>query len=81
MLVPSNVGDRVARGQRVTQVRQALVLGRLKAIAFKPFELDANAVVVAIAAASVVRWASVPCPIVATDELPHLASALNQKVR
>ena len=70
MLVPSDVHDGVVLHERAAQGDQPGVLGWLKRLPLKPFEFNANAVVIAVAAATVVRLPGMPGPIVATDKLP-----------
>lgn len=52
-----------------------------KAVTFQAFELDAHRVVVAVAAAPVMRLARVPCPVVGADKLPKGAIAPDIKMR
>jgi hypothetical protein len=60
---------------------QLIVLRGFKFIAFQAFQLNANGIVVAVAAAPVARDARMPSTLLATDKLPNFASALDEEVR
>ena len=59
---------------------QAPVLGVFKVLALKSFKFNPDGVVVAVSTPSVERFACVPCPLVAADELQHRAVSANKKV-
>ena len=52
--MPGNVDDRVLLGHGGQQAQQGFVLRVFKTVAFQAFEFDADGVVIAIVAASVV---------------------------
>ena len=54
VLMPGNVDDRVLLGNGGQQAQQGFVLRVFKTVAFQAFEFDADGVVIAIVAASVV---------------------------
>lgn len=78
--MPCNMRDRVALDQCWAQRCERVVLRRLKAVTLKAFEFDANRVVVAIAAAPIVRCSSMPGPVVTADKLPEVPVALDVEV-
>ena len=70
MLVPGDMRHRVGLKERCAQAGQCFVLRRFKRALFKPFKLDANRVVIAMAAPPVGRLAGMPGTLFAADELP-----------
>lgn len=81
MFVPHNVLNGVLLGQLVAERGQGLVLRGLEGVALQPFQLYAYGIVVAVGAALPFGAAGMPGPVVARDELNHLAGAANEKVR
>src|ERR1019366_8136402 len=81
VLVPGDRRDRIALGQTADHCTEALVLGRIEALAFEAFELDADRIVVAVAAAAPVRSAGMPGPLVARDELEQRTVATHEGMR
>ena len=81
MLVPCNVRDGVGLKKRGAKPGQCFVLGCLKEASFKPFQFNADRVVIAIAAPAVAGFPCVPCPVIATHKLPQRASAGNKEMR
>lgn len=79
--MPSDVPNGVALGQGVAKLGEAVVLCIFKKLAIQAFQLNANAVVIAVGTASVSRSACVPSALVATDKLPEFARSLNEKMR
>src|SRR5262245_12276380 len=80
MLVADHRFDGVAPRQRAQQRNQLRILRGLEAIAFETFELDADRVVVAVAAVAPLRRAGVPGTSVTRNELQQLALAADHKV-
>lgn len=81
VFVPRNVGNGKVPRQCAAKSRQTCVLHGLKRIAIQPLQFNANAVVVAIGAATIVGVAGMPSTFVATDKLPKLAGPFNEKMR
>ena len=80
VFMAGNVNHWVLRHQGGAQAAQGLVLQRFKTVAFQPFKFNPHRIVVAVAAAPVVRLPGVPGPRIATDKLPQLACAADKKV-
>ena len=80
MFMTCDMSDRVTRGERGAQTRQSIVLGGLERFAFQPFQLDSDGEIVAVVAPQVLRSPGVPGPVVATDELPEVALAADEKM-
>ncbi len=80
VLMASQVLDGVLRQQARTKTAQSFVLLGLKALTLKSFKLNANGVVVALIASSVLRHPRMPGFVIATDHLNQLALATNEKV-
>ena len=75
VFVASNMGNGIVRGNRPCELRQRGILRGRKGRAFKPFEFNANGIVIALAASTPARLARMPGAIVATDELQNFAGA------
>ena len=73
--------DGVVLFQSVAKLRQTFVLGNFKSVTFQALQFNANRVVIAIAAATVMRCARMPSAIVAADKLPYFSLALNEEMR
>ena len=76
-----DVRDRVVPVQGLTQMAQLLVLRLLKDIALQSFKFDADRVVIALGASSVLGLASVPGPVVGAHKLPQATVSPNVEVR
>ena len=81
MLVAGDVSDRVLLSKGGTKASEGVVLGGLEELAFQALQFDPNGVVVAVLASEVLRPARVPGSVVATDELPQVAIASDEKMR
>ena len=80
VFVPRHVFDRVLRGNGCAEARCGFILLRFEDAALKSLEFNSDRVVIAIAPTSVFRSTGMPCPVVATHELPQLAIASDVKV-
>ena len=80
VLMTGDVCDRVVPVQGLAQPTQLLVLGVLEQIAFQAFEFDADRVVIALGASSVLGQAGMPGPVVGADKLPQAAVTPDVKV-
>lgn len=81
MLVSRNVGDGVVLNEITAQCGHSGVLDGFEKLTLKPFEFNADAVIVAVVAPSVVRLPGMPGPVVATDKLPEGAITPDKKMR
>ena len=80
VLVACDVGNGIALCQVGTQPCQGVVLGRFERCTLQPFELDADRIVVALAASAVVGCPCMPGALVAIDKLPERAIALDKEM-
>ena len=80
MFMAGEMLDGIGLKERCAQSRQRLVLSKFKAIAFQPFQLDADGVVVTVVAAAIGRGACVPGAVLAGDKLPKRARACDKKM-
>ena len=80
VLMAGDVRYRVVPVQGLAQPTQLLVLGVLEQIAFQAFEFDADRVVIALGASSVLGLAGMPGPVVGADKLPQAAVATDIKM-
>jgi hypothetical protein len=80
VLMAGDVRYRVVPVQGLAQPTQLLVLGVLEHIAFQAFEFDADRVVIALGASSVLGLAGMPGPVVGADKLPQAAVATDIKM-
>ncbi|MCY1377369.1 hypothetical protein D9M69_649380 [compost metagenome] len=76
-----HIGDRVTHAEAGAQAGQAVVLRAGEGIAFQSFQLDADGVVVAVAAAAPAGTAGVPGACVGIHKLHQLAIAADEKMR
>ena len=80
VFVTGNVRNRVGLRKILAQLSQGLVLRGLEALALQALQLDANGVVVAVAAPPVAGVAGMPGPVVGADTLPEAAVSTDKKV-
>ena len=73
MLVPGHMRHWIGLEERRAQAGQSFVLRRFKKASFQPFKLNANRVVIALAASPIGGWAGMPGTVVAADKLPQRA--------
>ena len=81
VLMARHMCNGVVSMQVKAQTTQLLILGVLEHIALQAFEFDANRVVIALGAASVLGLTGVPGTIVGADKLPQAAVTPNIEVR
>lgn len=81
VLMPNQLRNRVVLRNGLHQLRQGRVLRSSEACAFQSFQLDADGVVVALAAPIPTGCASMPGAIVATHELQHAPVAPHHEMR
>ena len=77
----SHMRDGVVPFQVLAKSSQASVLRIFKEIAFEAFEFNANRVVIAVCASSVLGLPCVPGAVIAAHKLPQGAIAPDVKVR
>ena len=81
VLMAGDVCYRVVPVQGLAQLAQLHVLGVFEYTALQAFEFDADGVVIALGASSVLRLTGMPGPIVGTDKLAKVSVSPNKKVR
>lgn len=81
VLMARDVPDWVLHAQLIDQYDQHFVLGAFEKSALQAFKLDANGVVITVAAAAVRGLSGVPGPVIATYKLPKLSKPADEKMR
>src|SRR3989344_4368919 len=81
VLMPCDVFNGVALFDVLAERCQGLVLRGFERKPFKAFQFNANRVIVALAAATVGRLASMPGPKITVHKLPKGAGAVNEEMR
>src|SRR5450759_4074820 len=81
MFMTRNPGDTVALQDGRAQTHQRFILTVFKEVSGNPFKLDADRVVVAIAAAPVTLDTGMPGAIIGADELPEFTRAADVEMR
>ena len=81
VLMTGDMGNRVVLANARAQRIERFVLFWLKCLALQAFEFNANGVVVAVSASTVVRCTGMPRSIVAAHQLEQLTAPANEKMR
>ncbi len=76
-----DVGNRKLAHDGRAKCAQCAVLRGLKWTTFQPFKLNANAVIVAVVAATVAGHAGMPGTVIAADKLPEFPVPPDEKMR
>ena len=76
-----DVFDGVALSDGYRHFSEGFILGRIKGLAFQPFQLNPDGVIVAIVAAPVVRSTCVPGSVITADKLNQVPIAADKKMR
>lgn len=80
VFVTCDMFDGISNDQCMAQVGQRRVLGRLEPVAFQPFELDADRVVIAVVATAPTGRAGVPGALVSIDKLNQFTVTPDEEV-
>ena len=81
VLMTGNMGNGVVLANACAQRIERFVLFWLKRLALQAFEFNANGVIVAVSASTVVRDAGMPRSLVAAHQLDQLAVPADEKMR
>ncbi len=81
VFMPCQIGDGVVLPQSPAKIHQALVLGLFKGVALQAFEFNADRIVIALGASTVVGLPRMPGAVVTAHELPKRAVPADVKVR
>lgn len=81
VFMPCDVREWIVCCKLHAKLAQGLVLRSFKVQAFKPFQLDADGIVIAVFTATPLRFAGMPGTVVTADKLPELTFAGDEKVR
>lgn len=80
VLMSGQMLNRVILRNRLAQTLKAFILRRSEDVLISSFHLDTDRVIVAIVASPVMRFACMPCSLVATDKLQNLPASLDKEV-
>lgn len=80
VFVAPDVRNRIVVGQCGAQGAEGFVLAGFKSLAIQSLQFNANGEIVAIVLAIEVGNPSVPCPVIATHQLPQLAFSADEKM-